>query len=82
MSLREKLKLILREHGLTITTVLTSLGKAAAALPGIVGSIIAGVLNFLKKFVTATAGHVWIFLTSVVALIGYRLMYPPDCKKR
>ena len=26
--------------------------KAAAALPGIVGSIIAGVLNFLKKVVT------------------------------
>ena len=102
MSLREKLKLILREHGLTITAVLTSLGliistlvsaltggtatggsptppknpnkvgewiknklkalgrllgrlagKAAAALPGIVGSIVAGLLNFLKKIVTA-----------------------------
>ena len=36
-------------------------GKAAAALPGIIGSIIAGVLNFLKKVVTAAAGHVWIF---------------------
>ena len=130
MSLREKLKLILREHGLTITAVLTSLGliistlvtsltggatggsttppknpnkvgewvknklkalarllgrlagKAAAALPGIIGSIIAGVLNFLKKIVTAAAGHVWLLLTSIATLIGYRLMYPPNSKKR
>ena len=129
MSLREKLKLILREHGLTITAVLTSLGliistivtaltggaggsstppknpnkvgqwikdklkalarllgrlagKAAAALPGIIGSIIAGVLNFLKKFVAAAAGHVWLFLTSIATLMGYRLMYPPNSKKR
>ena len=128
MSLREKLKLILREHGLTITAVLTSLGliistiissltggaagssptppknnkigewiknklealarllgrlagKAAAALPGIIGSIIAGVLNFLKKVVAAAAGHVWLFLTSTATLIGYRLIYPPDSKK-
>ena len=132
LSLREKLKLVFREHGLTITAVLTSIGliistlvtsltggaasgsltppknsntnklkkwvgdklkalgrllgrlagKAAAALPGIVGSIIAGVLNFLKKVVTATAGHVWLFLTSIATLIGYRLMYPPNSKKR
>ena len=131
MSLREKLKLILREHGLTITAVLTSLGliistivssltggaatggsttppknpnkigewiknklkalarllgrlagKAAAALPGIIGSIIAGVLNFLKKVVAAAAGHVWLFLTSIATLVGYRLIYPPDSKKR
>ena len=133
MSLREKLKLIFREHGLTITAVLTSLGliistlitsltggaaggsstpppknpntnklkkwvgdklkalgrllgrlagKAAAALPGIIGSIIAGILNFLKKVVTAAAGHVWLFLTSIATLIGYRLMYPPNSKKR
>ena len=130
LSLREKLKLILREHGLTITAVLTSLGliistivtsltggatgssptppknpnkvgewlksklkalarllgrlagKAAAALPGIIGSIIAGVLNFLKKVATAAAGHVWLFLTSIATLVGYRLMYPPNNKKR
>ena len=128
LNLKEKLKLILREHGLTITAVLTSLGliistivsaltggaggsstppknpnkvgqwiknklkalarllgrlagKAAAALPGIIGSIIAGVLNFLKKVVAAAAGHVWLFLTSIATLIGYRLMYPPDSKK-
>ena len=130
LSLREKLKLVFREHGLTITAVLTSLGliistlvtsltggsagssptppkhpnklkewvknklkalarlfgrlagKAAAALPGIIGSIIAGVLNFLKKVVTAAAGHVWLFLTSIATLMGYRLMYPPNSKKR
>ena len=131
LSLREKLKIILREHGLTITAVLTSLGliistivssltggtatggsptppknpnkigewlktklkalarllgrlagKAAAALPGIIGSIIAGVLNFLKKVVAAAAGHVWLFLTSIATLTGYRLMYPPNSKKR
>ena len=130
LSLREKLKLVFREHGLTITAVLTSLGliistlvtsltggsagssptppkhpnklkewvknklkalarllgrlagKAAAALPGIIGSIIAGVLNFLKKVVTAAAGHVWLFLTSIATLIGYRLLYPPNRKKR
>ena len=129
LNLKEKLKLILREHGLTITAVLTSLGliistivssltggaggsstppknpnkvkewvknklkalarllgrlagKAAAALPGIIGSIIAGILNFLKKVATAAAGHVWLFLTSIATLIGYRLMYPPNSKKR
>jgi len=41
-------------------------GKAAAALPGIIGSIIAGILNFLKKVVTAASEHVWLFLTSIL----------------
>ena len=57
-------------------------GKAAATLPGIIGSIIAGVLNFLKKVVTPAAEHVWLFLTSIATLIAHRLMYPPDSKKR
>ena len=133
LSLREKLKLVFREHGLTITAVLTSLGliistlitsltggaaggsstppknpnklkdwvknklkalarllgrlagKAAAALPGIIGSIIAGVLNFLKKVVAAAAGHVWLFLLSIATLIGYKLVdsfQKPNAKKR
>ena len=132
LSLREKLKLVFREHGLTITAVLTSLGliistivtaltggagasstppknpsrlkewvknklkalarllgriagKAAAALPGIIGSIIAGVLNFLKKVVAAAAGHVWLFLLSIATLIGYKLVdsfREPNTKKR
>ena len=132
LSLREKLKLVFREHGLTITAVLTSLGliistlitsltggaaggsstppknpnklkdwvknklkalarllgrlagKAAAALPGIIGSIIAGVLNFLKKVVAAAAGHVWLFLLSIATLIGYKLVdsFQKNTKKR
>ena len=130
LSLREKLKLVFREHRLTITAVLTSLGliistivtaltggagsstppknpnklkefvknklkalarllgriagKAAAALPGIIGSIIAGVLNFLKMVVTAAAEHVWLFLTSIATLIGYKLIdsfQKPKAKK-
>ena len=127
LSLREKLKLVFREHGLTITAVLTSIGliistivtaltggagsstppknpnklkewiknklkalgrlagKAAAALPGIIGSIIAGVLNFLKKVVAAAAGHVWLFLLSIATLTGYKLVdsfQKPNAKKR
>ena len=130
LNLKEKLKLILREHGLTITAVLTSLGliistlvsaltggaatggsptppknpnkvgewvkgklkalarllgrlasKAAAALPGILGSVVVGILNFLKKFATAAAQHVGLFLTSIATLAGYRLLYPPNSKK-
>ena len=36
-------------------------------------SIIAGVLNFLKKVVTAAAGHVWIFQSLLAILIGYTI---------
>ena len=130
LGLREKLKLVFREHGLTITAVLTSIGliistivtaltggagsptppknpnkleewvknklealgrllgrlagKAAAALPGIIKSIIAGVLNFLKKVVAAAAGHVWLFLLSIATLIGYKLVdsFQKNAKKR
>ena len=134
LNLREKLKLILREHGLTITAVLTSLGliistivtsltggaagssptpppknpnevgewvknklkalarllgrlasKAAAALPGIIGSVVVGILNFLKKIAVAAAGHVWLFLLSITTLIGYKLVdsfQKPKAKKR
>ena len=131
LTLREKLKLIFREHGLTITAVVAAVGllistivtsitggaagssapsknpntfknwvknklralaralgrlaaKAAAAIPGIIGSIIAGILNFLKKAVIAASEHVFLFLTSIATLIGYRLLlYPvPSRKKR
>ena len=60
-------------------------GKAAAALPGIIGSIIAGVLNFLKKVVAAATEHVWLFLLSIATLIGYKLVdsfQKPKAKKR
>ena len=118
LSLREKLKLVFREHGLTITAVLTSIGLIIStivtaftgsasgssttpkipnklkewmknkikALARVLGRLagnnaLPGVLNFLKKVVTAAAGHVWLFLTSITTLIGYRLLYPPDRKK-
>ena len=130
LSLREKVKLVFREHGLTIAAVLTAVGllistivtslagsgsagksstpsknpntvkewvknklkalarvlgrlaaKAAAAIPGIIGSIIAAILNFLKKAVVAASQHVWLFLTSIATLIGYRLLYPPPKKR-
>ena len=130
LTLREKIKLVFREHGLTITAVLTSLGlvvstiigfltgggssggsttppkhpnrlkewvkgklkalarllgrlagKAAAALPSIIGSIVAGILNFLKKAVVAASQHVWLFLTSIVTLVAYRVLYPPNKQK-
>ena len=55
--------------------------KAAAVIPGIIGSIIAGILNFLKKPVVAASEHVWLFLTSIATLIGYRLLYPSQSKK-
>ena len=124
LTLREKIRLVFREHGLTITAVLTSLGlvistvigfltggssggsppkhpnklkewvkgrlkalarvlgrlagKAVAALPGILGSIVAGILNFIKKAVVAASQHVWLFLTSIATLISYRILYPPS----
>ena len=130
LSLREKVKLIFREHGLTITAVLTAVGllistivtsltgsgsagesstpsknpntvkewiknklkalarvlgrlaaKVTATIPGIIGSIIAAILNFLKKAVVAASQHVWLFLTSIATLIGYRLLYPPPKKR-
>ena len=57
-------------------------GKAAAALPGIIGSIVAGVLNFLKKAVVAASQHVWLFLTSIATLVAYRILYPPVNKRK
>ena len=60
-------------------------GKAAAALPGIIGSIVVGILNFLKTVVNAAAGHVWLFLLSIATLISYKLVdsfQKPNAKKR
>ena len=52
--------------------------------PYILSSIIAGVLNFLKKVVAAAAGHVWLFSLSIATLIGYKLvdsLQKPKAKK-
>ena len=43
--------------------------KAAAALPGIIGSIVSWLLNTLKKVVGFAAEHVWAFIVFVVGLV-------------
>ena len=120
LSLKEKIKNIFREHGLTITAVITAIGtiistlvlsltggggsnisggkppnkgkewvknklkalarllgrlanQVAKALPGILGSLFAAILNLLKKVALAAADYTWIFLTSVGALVGYEI---------
>ena len=45
-------------------------GKAIAALPGIIGSVLGVILNFLAKAVGFTATHVWAFLVFVVGAVG------------
>ena len=45
----------------------------------------ASVLSFLKKVVTAAAGHVWLLLTSVATLIGYSHIFLTsacDCRRK
>ena len=45
----------------------------------------ASVLSFLKKVVTAAAGHVWLLLTSVATLIGYSHIFLTsacDCRPK
>ena len=44
-------------------------GKAGAALPGIIGSIVSGILNFLKKAVGFLAEHVWLLIVFVAGFI-------------
>ena len=45
-------------------------GKAIAALPGIIGSVLGAILNFLAKAVGFAATHVWAFLVFVVGAVG------------
>ena len=122
LTLREKIKMVFREHGLTIMAILTAFGliiesivtsviggssggkpppkdekgvrkwfqdklkalarlfgklasKAASALPGIIGSIISGILNFMKKAVGFLAEHTWALIVGIVGFIGYALLY-------
>jgi asparagine N-glycosylation enzyme membrane subunit Stt3 len=49
-------------------------GKAAAALPGIIGAIISGVLNLLKSVVGFAASHIWGFLVFLTGLVFYALV--------
>ena len=46
----------------------------AAALPGIIGSIVSWLLQFLKKTVVFAANHVWLFIVTVVGAVGYYLL--------
>ena len=50
-------------------------GKAAEALPAIVGSIVVGaILSFLRKTVGFVAEHTWALIVSVVGVVGVWLM--------
>ena len=46
-------------------------GKAAAALPGIIGSIIGAVLNYLSKAVGFFAKNTWAVIVFITGIIGY-----------
>ena len=49
-------------------------GKAAEALPAIVGSVVGAILSFLGKAVGFAAEHTWALIALVVGLIGWWLM--------
>ena len=49
-------------------------GKAAEALPAIVGSVVGAILSFLGKAVGFLAEHTWALIVFVVGLIGVWLM--------
>ena len=45
-------------------------GKAVAALPGIIGSVVGAILSFLRKTVGFLAQHTWALIAFAVGLIG------------
>ena len=45
-------------------------GKAVAALPGIIGSVVGATLSFLSKAVGFLAEHTWALIVFAVGLIG------------
>ena len=49
-------------------------GKAAEALPAIVGSLVGVILSFLGKAVRFVAEHTWALMVFAVGLIGWWLM--------
>ena len=49
-------------------------GKAAEALPAIVGSVVGGILSFLRKAVGFVAKHTWALIAFVAGLVGWWLM--------
>ena len=44
-------------------------GKAAAALPGIIGSVVSWLLNTLGKTATWLAGNLWVMILAIAGLI-------------
>ena len=46
-------------------------GKAAAALPGIIGSIVSWLINFLSKAVGFVAENTWALFIAVGGMILY-----------
>ena len=122
LSLREKVKNVFREQGLTITAVITAVGaiistlvlsltggggsgipggkppnkgkewvrnklkalarllgrlaeQVAKALPGMLGSLLAAILNLFKKVALAAANYTWVFLTGLGSIIGLSLIH-------
>ena len=49
-------------------------GKAAEALPAIVGSVVGAILSFLGKTVGFVAEHTWALIVFAAGLIGVWLM--------
>ena len=49
-------------------------GKAAEALPGIIGSLVGTALSFLGKAVGFVAEHTWVLIVFIAGLVGWWLM--------
>ena len=49
-------------------------GKAAKAVPGIVGNVVGAALSFLGKIAEFVAEHTWALIVFVAGLVGWWLM--------
>ena len=49
-------------------------GKAAEALPAIMGSVVGAILSFLRKAVGFVVEHTWALIVFVVGLVAWWLM--------
>ena len=47
--------------------------QVAKALPGMLGSLFAAILNLLKKVALLAVNYTWIFLTGIGSVIGYEM---------
>ena len=79
------LKEWVKKHLQGLGRVLAKLaGKAAAALPGIIGSVVSWLLNMLAKTTGWLAGNLWALVLAVggVLLVSTRQWLAPDNPKR